>query len=232
MAVAGRVAIVPKGEYSATETYKRLDMVRYEKNTYVARVGNTGAVPYPEDTVTWMMVLENSGGSADKIDYDNTISGLTAVDVQDAIDQLAKITEIAKAPTETELGKAGICYPDGETISIDETGKLTGTPSGKTMTKEEMDARLAAGELKDGDVIYAEGSATGEDGIIIKVDQTVKPDSENAISGKAVYNELEKKANGEGITFSIKNGILYASYDDGTGSDSGTGTDTETNGGE
>lgn len=37
MAVAGRVAIVPKGEWSADATYKRLDAVTYNNTLYFAK---------------------------------------------------------------------------------------------------------------------------------------------------------------------------------------------------
>lgn len=68
MAVAGRVAIVPKGEWSADVTYKRLDAVTYNNTLYFAKkevpagtatsnteywsksiVGGVGAIAKPEE---------------------------------------------------------------------------------------------------------------------------------------------------------------------------------------
>lgn len=37
MAIAGRVAIVPKGDWSADVTYKRLDAVTYNNTLYFAK---------------------------------------------------------------------------------------------------------------------------------------------------------------------------------------------------
>lgn len=37
MAIAGRVAIVPKGDWSANATYKRLDAVTYNNTLYFAK---------------------------------------------------------------------------------------------------------------------------------------------------------------------------------------------------
>lgn len=37
MAIAGRVAIVPKGNWSADATYKRLDAVTYNNTLYFAK---------------------------------------------------------------------------------------------------------------------------------------------------------------------------------------------------
>ena len=37
MAIAGRVAIVPKGDWSADATYKRLDAVTYNNTLYFAK---------------------------------------------------------------------------------------------------------------------------------------------------------------------------------------------------
>lgn len=206
----GVIAYVTKGLYDPSVTYKEMEIVLYNGSLWEPKKETTGNAPpetqqnedgTPASNEWWQLFLPGALG-----------------------DDYVKKTDIAEAPTDTTAGKAGIVYPDGKTITVDENGMLTGAPAGKTMTKDEMDAKIASGELKDGDVIYAEGPAEGEDGIIITVDQTVEPDSENAVSGKAVYNELEKKANGEGITLSVENGILYVSYDDGTGSDSDSGT--------
>lgn len=73
MANAGRVAIVPKGEYSATVAYKRLDLVRYQNDLYVAKKANTGVLP--TDTTTWMLCMENVTQSQ----YDDLINGTTPV---------------------------------------------------------------------------------------------------------------------------------------------------------
>ena len=73
MANAGRVAIVPKGDYSSSTAYKRLDLVRYNNDLYIAKKANTGVAP--TDSETWMLSLEN----VSQTQYDNLIDGTTPV---------------------------------------------------------------------------------------------------------------------------------------------------------
>lgn len=73
MANAGRVAIVPKGEYSDTVDYKRLDLVRFDNDLYIAKKANTGVAP--TDSETWMLALEN----VSQTQYDDLINGTTPV---------------------------------------------------------------------------------------------------------------------------------------------------------
>lgn len=88
MAIAGRVAIVPKGEWVSTATYEKLDFVRYKGDSYIARKSSTGVIPENNDEY-WMLSVAGGGDSADLISYDNTDSGLSATDMQSAIDELA-----------------------------------------------------------------------------------------------------------------------------------------------
>lgn len=62
MANAGRVAIVPKGDWSAAVEYKRLDAVAYNNTLYIAKK----AVPVgtlPTDTEYWMKCVVGGAGS-------------------------------------------------------------------------------------------------------------------------------------------------------------------------
>lgn len=62
MANAGRVAIVPKGDWSAAVEYKRLDAVAYNNTLYIAKK----AVPagtLPTDTEYWMKCVVGGAGS-------------------------------------------------------------------------------------------------------------------------------------------------------------------------
>ena len=93
MAIAGRVAIVPKGDWISTVKYDKLDLVRFGKNAYVAKKPSTNIEP--TNTEYWMLSIEGGEGGeggtgiAEELTYDNTGSGLTATNVQDAIDELA-----------------------------------------------------------------------------------------------------------------------------------------------
>ena len=62
MANAGRVAIVPKGDWSAAVEYKRLDAVAYNNTLYIAKK----AVPagtLPTDTAYWMKCVVGGVGA-------------------------------------------------------------------------------------------------------------------------------------------------------------------------
>ena len=73
MAIAGRVAIVPKGEWSQSVTYDKLDLVTHNGNTFVAYKSSVGVEPIDGDT--WMLVMQG----IDPQEIDNIINGTTPV---------------------------------------------------------------------------------------------------------------------------------------------------------
>lgn len=73
MAIAGRVAIVPKGEWSQSITYDKLDLVTYNGNTFIAYKPSVGVTPVDGDT--WMLIMQG----IDPQDIDNIINGTTPV---------------------------------------------------------------------------------------------------------------------------------------------------------
>lgn len=59
-ATAGKVLIIPKGEYSASTQYKMLDMVYYEGCSYICKQTTTGHAP-PTDAISdsyWMKIAD------------------------------------------------------------------------------------------------------------------------------------------------------------------------------
>lgn len=56
MVSAGRVMMLPKGEYNAATTYSVLDMVSYQGGSYVAKGTTTGNVP--TDDTYWQIISE------------------------------------------------------------------------------------------------------------------------------------------------------------------------------
>ena len=57
MAIAGRVAMIPKGDYDSATTYQILDVVRYNDAVYVAKKASTG-IP-PTNTDYWMLMTQD-----------------------------------------------------------------------------------------------------------------------------------------------------------------------------
>lgn len=89
-AIAGRVLLIPKGAYNALTTYNPLDFVTYGANSYVCKQTSVGNLP--TNTTYWQLMAQGAT-AADQITYDNTVSGLTADDVQEAVDELKGITD-------------------------------------------------------------------------------------------------------------------------------------------
>ena len=56
---AGRVLMVPKGDYDATETYTMLDVVSYQGKSYVAKQTTTGNAP--TNTTYWQLMVDAQG---------------------------------------------------------------------------------------------------------------------------------------------------------------------------
>lgn len=84
MAIAGKVALTPKGAWSADVTYEKLDVVSYGGNGYVAFKETTGNLP--TDTEFWMLLVESTGGGGSSFDptyleeaIGNIINGTTMV---------------------------------------------------------------------------------------------------------------------------------------------------------
>ena len=74
---AGRLFILPKGEYNSAETYYMLDAVRYNGSLYLAKKTTVGNVPQEGDY--WMLCInsgvwgEIAGTLSDQIDLKNAL---------------------------------------------------------------------------------------------------------------------------------------------------------------
>ena len=73
-AIAGRVLLIPKGNYDSTATYTMLDMVVYNGSSYICKQECTGVVP--TNTTYWML---NASGSA--VAYINDIGDVVITNV-------------------------------------------------------------------------------------------------------------------------------------------------------
>lgn len=82
MAIAGRVAIVPKGDWSADATYKRLDAVTYNNTLYFAKK-NVPAGTVTSNTEYWSKsIVGGAGGvaTADEAGVVKPADGLTVAE--------------------------------------------------------------------------------------------------------------------------------------------------------
>jgi len=81
MAIAGKVAPVPKGEWNATTNYEKLNLVTNNNEVFIAKTSSQGQTPISGTTNDyWMFLMDSSGSiatttSAGKVKPDgNTVS--------------------------------------------------------------------------------------------------------------------------------------------------------------
>lgn len=104
MAIAGRVAIVPKGDWSADATYKRLDAVTYNNALFIAKKEVSVGI-LPTNIEYWMKSID---GSQTIPNATKTQDGLMSKEDKTKIDDFKQYK------------------PDGKTITADEDGTLHG----------------------------------------------------------------------------------------------------------
>lgn len=115
---SGKVALNPRGAYSSTATYERLDVVTYQSNTYVALQTTLGNLP--TDTSSWMPLVKVDNASM-------SVRGLVKVDgTSITADADGTIHGHAAAGVNTFNGRDGDVLPeygdyDAESIAYDNT---------------------------------------------------------------------------------------------------------------
>lgn len=109
---AGRVAMVPKGEWDATTAYTRLDVVLYQGSAWVCIQDGTGQTP---DTATnYWQLLSLKGEQGDKGDKGDTgATGATGAKGDNGVGFAS-----ASSPA-TADGTWQIKLTNGDTITID-----------------------------------------------------------------------------------------------------------------
>lgn len=102
---AGRVAMVPKGEWSASTAYVRLDVVSYHGSSYVCKQDGTGQTP---DTATnyWQLLSSGLDPTVDTISakhYEgSTVTAETSISAAGVISKKASgVTKTFNLPAES-----------------------------------------------------------------------------------------------------------------------------------
>ena len=126
MISAGRVLLMPKGDYSPTEPYTLLDVVAYQGASYVAKGSTTGNLP--TDTTYWQLLA--SGG--------------------DTANLAKNFAEVESTATATAKHEIGDIFVDKDSIFVEATATIyvndtiaIGTNCKKT-TVEELIAAIKA----------------------------------------------------------------------------------------
>lgn len=158
MANAGRVAIVPKGDWDSSEAYKRLDAVTYNNILYIAKkvvpkntaVTNTDYwMPSVAGGVAVKATTKNIGqvqpdGETIEVDADGKISAKTALDTKPTIIETAEtnIVDTVEAPMLVTNATKNLLKPTLETttkngVTITKNGDGTYTLNGTNTTTSE-----------------------------------------------------------------------------------------------
>lgn len=58
MTTAGRILILPKGDYDSTQTYEMLDLVKHNGTSWLAKKESTGIEPTVENAEYWQNMFE------------------------------------------------------------------------------------------------------------------------------------------------------------------------------
>lgn len=97
MADAGRVAPIPKGDWSKSESYEQLDLVTYDNKLWIAKQPSINIVPADGDY--WMLCLEDSSQEQfdDIIDGAITVGNANKLDGHGS-DYYAKTDELFQIP--------------------------------------------------------------------------------------------------------------------------------------
>lgn len=118
MVKAGRVAIVPKGEFAEGLQYTRLDLVTYQDNAYIAKKDNADVLP--TDTDCWMHVMDFSGVGIATTEKAGTVKpdGITV--------KIAEDGTISVDNPEIDI--------DGQTPTFEEAGNRENIESGESVS--------------------------------------------------------------------------------------------------
>ena len=162
---AGRVAMVPKGEWSASTAYVSLDVVSYHGSSYVCKQDGTGQTP---DTATnyWQLLSSGLDPTVDTIaakHYEgSTVTAETAISASGVISKTASgVTKTYDLPAESgtlalssEVAAKQDTLVSGTNIKTIDGASLLG--SGDLSTKMVVTVTTAIGGVFQKDKTYAE----------------------------------------------------------------------------
>ena len=162
MAVAGRVAIKPSGDYNVLTPYERLDLVSYDGGLYLAKKASTGIAPTTgSDTEYWMYC-----GISNTV-VDSALSGTSVNPVQNKVIK-AKFDDIEQS------------FQDGVDTLYDKAVSEGSTPTASTPTAiaSAMEDIRSGGDADASDIISGKTAYSGGDlvtGLFTGQSKTVMP---------------------------------------------------------
>ena len=122
-ASAGRVLLIPKGDWNSSTTYTGLDWVRHNGAAWVCKNTCTNVEPTENNTANWqMMARDGDGVTADTAMSDTSTNAVQNKVVKSYVDNsIAGIDLILKYSTKDEYDTAVANneIPDGATVIKD-----------------------------------------------------------------------------------------------------------------
>ena len=117
-ASAGRVLLIPKGDWNAEATYTGLDWVRHNGAAWVCKNTCTNVEPTEENSDNWQIIARD-GQSGSVINLDATMSDTSENPVQNKVikkyvDEHTILTYKTKAEYDAAVANDDI--PDGATV--------------------------------------------------------------------------------------------------------------------
>ena len=207
-ASAGRVLLIPKGDWNADTTYTGLDWVRHNGAAWVCKNTCTNVEPTEENSDNWQIMSRDGT----EITVDSEISDDSENPVQNKVikkyvdEHTPEIADMTGA-TATQNGAHGLV--PAPQIG-DEKKALLGDGTWGSVdaiftyrTKNEYDTAVANDEIPDGAKVikeYDEGDST----TIIDVDTVMSDQSTNPLQNKIIKKYVdEKQVNIDGVTLTL-----------------------------
>ena len=207
-ASAGRVLLIPKGDWNAETTYTGLDWVRHNGAAWVCKNTCTNVEPTETNSDNWQIMSRDGA----RITVDTEVSDESENPVQNKVikkyvdEHTPEVADMTGA-TATQNGAHGL-VPAPQ--MGDEKKALLGDGTWGSVdailtfkTKEEYDAAVENDKIPDGAKVikeYDEVDSTA----IINVDAVMSDTSENPVQNKVIKKYVDdKQVNIDGVTLTL-----------------------------
>ena len=195
-ASAGRVLIIPKGDWNAETTYTGLDMVRHNGASWICKNTCTNIEPTEANSANWQMMSRDGNDiTVDSVMSDDSVNAVQNKVIKKYVDEHTPDIADMTGASSTQNGAHGLV--PAPKIG-DEKKALLGDGTWGSVdaiftykTKEEYDAAVANSEIPDGAKVikeYDEGDSTA----IIDIDSTMSDTSVNPVQNKAIKKYVDE----------------------------------------
>ena len=155
-ASAGRILILPKGEYNPATTYNMLDMVRYQNGTFVCKQTTTGNTPsFDSDTDYWQLLVSGSDVTGVKGDAEAdyregnvniTKANIGLGNVDNTSDADKPVSTAQQTALDGKLGTSGASTNTTVAYTTKDAAKTTTEKTNSTTDQPSTVEKLTSGE--------------------------------------------------------------------------------------